>query len=206
MAKIEKQKRLNEIKGMVSAFCDLHLNVEFAGYALKLCEKLGRMRKLSITRGRTEIWAAAIIYVIARLNFLFDPESENHITPDTICEFFRTKKSTVGNKATQIEKACDLVVGAEGYCSKEISDAFMFLETPEGLILPRGMLMEKELVIEVVEGEEAEELERLIDEQRRIEEQRAQERKARRSEARRKAAKSKKETNDDRQLSLFNDS
>ena len=205
MAKIEKQKRLDEIKGMVRAFSEPHLNVEFAGYALKLCEKLGRMRKLSITRGRTEIWAAAIIHAIARLNFLFDPESENHITADTICEFFQTKKSTVGNKATQIEKACDLVLGAEGYCSQEISEAFMFLETPEGLILPGGMLTEKEVVIEFIEGEKAQELERLIDEQRRIEEQRAQERKTRRSEARRKAAKSKKETKDDRQLSLFND-
>ena len=168
MAKIEKRERVDEIKGMVSAFCDLHLPTEFAGYAFKLCDKLGRMRKLSITRGKTEIWAAAIVYAIARLNFLFDPESENHITPDTICGFFRTKKSTVGNKATQIEKACDLVVGAEGYCSKEISDAFMLFETPEGLILPASMLMDKEVVIQFPEGEEADELERLLDEHSRI--------------------------------------
>jgi hypothetical protein len=49
---------------------------------LKLADKIGRMRKISIQRGRIEIWAAAIVYIIARLNFLFDPESEGHITAD----------------------------------------------------------------------------------------------------------------------------
>ena len=82
---------------------------------------LGRKRKIDITRGKKEIWSASIIHTIARLNFLFDKQNENYITADTICDFFDTKKTTVGNKATQIEKECKLRMGAEGYCSKEIS-------------------------------------------------------------------------------------
>jgi len=65
---------------------------------------------------------------------------KNYITSDIICDFFEAKKSTVGNKATQIEKACNLGIGAEGYCSKEITDSFSFFKTTEGFILPKSMI------------------------------------------------------------------
>jgi len=75
-----KKQRLEEIKGVVLYFCEEHLNEELAGYALKLCEKLAGKRKISITRGQKEIWAAAIVYVIARLNFLFDMENDKQLS------------------------------------------------------------------------------------------------------------------------------
>ena len=68
---LEKKQRLEQIKELVKGFCAMHLNEELAGYALKLCETLGRRQKISITKGKKEIWAAAIVYVIARLNFFF---------------------------------------------------------------------------------------------------------------------------------------
>ena len=129
---------------------------------------MGREKTLNITSGKKEIWAAAIVYVIARLNFLFDREQEYFITADTICEFFGTKKSTVGNKATQIEKICNLQLGAEGLCSPEIADMLTFAVTPEGFILPKGAIQNHEIVIEFVEGKEAEELENYITEQKRL--------------------------------------
>jgi hypothetical protein len=64
----EKAITLREIKELVQAFYDRHLNEELAGYALKLCDTLGRKRILDISRGRKEIWATAIVYVITRLN------------------------------------------------------------------------------------------------------------------------------------------
>jgi hypothetical protein len=68
------------------------------------------------------------------------------------------------------------------------------------------MVEDPEIVIDLVDGEEAEELNRFMAEKRRIEEQKAQERKARRVEVNRKIAeKKKKKKKDDRQLSLFND-
>ena len=94
---------------------------------VQLGEKLGRKRIVSITRGRKEIWAAAIVYVIARLNFLFDMKNEFFLSADTICDFFGAKKSTVGSKASQIEKICNLGLGAEGFCSPDISDTLSIL-------------------------------------------------------------------------------
>ena len=139
MTKNEKMVKINTIKEIIHDFCAKHLNEELESYALRLCDTIGRKRKLTITRGKKEIWAASIVYVIARLNFLFDKENEYYITTDTICNFFKTKKSTIGNKATQIEKACKLGLGAESYCSKHITDTFTFYQTPEGFIIPKNM-------------------------------------------------------------------
>jgi hypothetical protein len=91
--------RVDEVKRLIEAFGRSRLGQEYTGLALKLCNKISRMRKLSIQRGRIEIWAAAIIYVIAQLNFLFDPESGVHITADELCAFFETKKATISTKA-----------------------------------------------------------------------------------------------------------
>jgi hypothetical protein len=207
MTKIDKSEKPEEIKALVQAFCDRYLNEELAGYALKLCDKLGRKRALPIVRGRKEIWAASIVYVIARLNFLFDPENEVFLTADTICEFFGTKKSTVGNKATQIEKACDLGFGAEGFCSAEICDALTLVELPNGLVIPKNMLPELEVVYEVADDEETEKLEEFMAERRRLEEREAAEKKARRAKINRKVAEDRKEKKkeDDKQLSLFDE-
>ncbi len=202
-----KKQRLEEIKGLILAFCKEHLNEELAGYALKLFEKLGRKRKISITRGQKEIWAAAIVYVIARLNFLFDMENEFFLSADTICDFFGTKKSTIGNKASQIEKICNLGLGAEGLCNSDITDALTLVEVPNGLIVPKNMLPDFDVVYELADEEDTKEIEQFMDEQRRIQERKAAEKKARRAEINRKIAedKKKKKIENDKQLSLFDD-
>jgi hypothetical protein len=205
MTNVEKTERLNDIMNLVLAFCEEHLDEELYGYAIELCDMLGRKRKISISRGKKEIWAASIIYVIARLNFLFDPENEFFLSADTVCDFFGTKKSTVGNKATQIEKACNLGLGAEGLCSPEISDALTLVELPDGLVIPKSMLPGLDIVYELADEEETKELEKFIAEQQRLKERKAAEKKARRTEINRKIAedKKKKKKERDKQLKLF---
>jgi len=136
----KKSERVDVIKIMIEDFGREELNPLYVDFAVKLLNKISRMRKLNIQRGHIKIWAAAILYVIARLNFLFDPESDVPLSPDRICDYFDTVKSTVGNKASLIQKTCDLYYGAEGFCRQDIIDMFTFVETPEGFILPKNML------------------------------------------------------------------
>jgi hypothetical protein len=202
--KNDKAERVAQINEMIHSFCGEHLSQELEGYAVKLCERLGRKRIINIVRGKKEIWAASVIYVIARLNFLFDKKNKNYITIDTICNYFGTKKSTIGTKATQIEKACRLSIGAEGYCSKEISDSFTFYQTPEGFIIPKSMIDDRNFIIKLADDEEARELQEFADEKRRAEEERIKKRKERRSEINREIAERKREKKKD-QLDLFGD-
>ena len=136
----KKADRVAAIETMIIDFGRKELNPMYTGFAIELLHKIARMRKLDIQRGHTEIWAAAIIYVIARLNFLFDPANDVSLSADTICDYFETVKSTVGNKASLIQKTCDLYYGAKGFCRQDIIDALTFVETPEGFILPKNML------------------------------------------------------------------
>lgn len=144
--KEKKQKRAKEISNLINEFCNRYLNDDLQSYAMKLLEKLTRKKTYSITSGRIEIWASAIIWVIARLNFLFDSENPNNISTDNICDFFDTKKSTVGNKATDIEKACKIRMGEEGLCNSEISDSLSFVQLPNGIVLTKEMAKESGLL------------------------------------------------------------
>jgi hypothetical protein len=118
-----KQERLQEVQALLDAFCEAKLPPEIAGYVHSLWEKIGRTRTYVITGGKKEVWAAAVVYVIARLNFLFDRKSPGYLPPDDICAFFGTKKTTAANKAAEIEKACRIRIGQQGLCSPEISDS-----------------------------------------------------------------------------------
>ena len=203
--KSDKKKRLGEIKELINGFCKKYLNKELEGYAIKLCDKLGRKRKIDILRGKKEIWAASIVNVIARLNFLFDKNNEISITVETINNFFTTKKRTIGSKATQIEKDCSLIYGALGYCSKEITDSFTYYQTPEGFIIPRKMIDDGEIIIEIATDKEAEEIKKYSENQRLLKEQKIKEKKEKRIEINRAIAEKKKKEKDDndRQLTLF---
>ncbi len=147
----DKARQVDAIQEMIRAFGQKKLNDMYTDLALKLCEKIGRMRKLSLQRGRQEIWAAAIVYAIARINFLFDPTNEVYLMADEICDFFNTNKSTVGNKAGQIQKTCDIWIGDPEFSNPEIAEMFTVYETPEGLIIPASLLRDQKIKFDPAE-------------------------------------------------------
>jgi len=112
----------------------------------RLWEKVGRKRTYVITGGKKEIWASAVVYVIARLNFLFDPANPNYLTADQICAFFGTKKSTVASRAGDIEKACKIRMGHEGLCDQRISDSLPLVKLSNGMVIPMNVAREMGLV------------------------------------------------------------
>ncbi len=199
----EKIDTINKIEEMIHTFCQKYLNEELEGYALKLCGTLARKKKIDINRGKVEIWAAGIVYVIARLNFLFDKENNPYIPVDTIGNFFNTKKSTTGNKASLIMDVCNLGIGAAGYSSKAISDMFTFYQTPEGFIIPKSMVERRIDTMGVAEGEDAEKLKLYVEEQERTKIRKEEERKARLAESRKKKAEEEEKSRDAHQLSMF---
>lgn len=199
---MSKQEQVKEIEKLLKPFCSTFLDSETTGFVWELLNRLARKRKLDLGRGRKEIWAAAIVYVIARLNFLFDPEGARPLTPALVCDFFRTKKRTVANKATQIERGLGIETAEPGLCRQEIVDAFSVVELPGGFVLP-GDLAGREIVIEFLEDEEAAELEERIAEMERQREREAEEKRARRAELKRQAAAEKKKAISRIQPSLF---
>jgi len=68
----KKAKRIEDVRLLLQEFGKACLTPELTEYVLRLWEQIGRKRNYVITGGRPEVWASATVYVIARLNFLFD--------------------------------------------------------------------------------------------------------------------------------------
>ena len=131
---------LDRIKTLVAGFGQQRLNETYTGYALALCEAAAACPDLNLHRGRTEIWAAAIVYAIARLNFLFSPETPNHLTVDELCRWFEVKKTTAGAKADKIRAALELFHDDARFCAPHITGLFRFVEDAQGFIHPAANL------------------------------------------------------------------
>lgn len=126
---------------LIDGFAQKYLDEELTGFALELWARLCRRRSDEVMRGLLPVWVASVIQVIARMNFLFDKAQPVHLTFSTICEHFDTKKTTVGNKATQIEKLLKLNTYAEpGLCRENFVDSFTFYELPNGMVLTGDMV------------------------------------------------------------------
>ncbi|MBN2287677.1 MAG: hypothetical protein JXI43_14615 [Tissierellales bacterium] len=198
--KDEKNAKLIEIKNLIHDFCEEYLNSELEGYCFKLCDTLGRKRKINILRSKSEQWAASIIYVIARLNFLFDKKNEYYIMADIICDYFYMNKSTTGNKATQIEQICNLSMGTEGYCSKKISDMFIFYETEDGFIIPKSMFDSRIIEVQFTDDVDENTIRKLIEPEESIQEKRQREKEEHFADLKERA---KKRNDNENQLGLF---
>lgn len=142
----KKQRRIQDVLALLEKFSKEHLSSELSGYVFKLWEQIGRKRNYSITGGKKEIWASAVVYVIARLNFLFDKDSPNYLPPDTICGFFGTNKTTVAARASDIEQLCKIRMGHEGLCTPDISDSLTLFRLPNGMVLPKKMAKEMGII------------------------------------------------------------
>lgn len=58
-----------------------------------------------------------------------------HITLGTLCNHFAANKSTVGMKATEIEKVLRLSRIEPGLCRPGIADTFRMINLPDGTIM-----------------------------------------------------------------------
>ncbi len=136
----QRDQRIAQIKMRITAFGDQRLHDVYTGFALRLCEMIAASEGLNIHRGRIEIWAAAIVYAIAQLNFLFSEETPHCLSPDELCDGFKVKKTTISSKAAMIRKTLELFHDDARVCAPHITSLFEFLEDEDGYIYPAAAL------------------------------------------------------------------
>ena len=103
MDKTELKEREARIAEMAAAFCREKLNEECAELCVKLVQKLGRKRSNPLQSGRLEIWAAAAVYTICSINFIFTKDSKLTLSSSEVCEYFGTSSSTTSQKSRTIK-------------------------------------------------------------------------------------------------------
>jgi hypothetical protein len=112
--------RAEEIIGRTDAFCAEHLDAEYAALCGRLVGKLARKRPSPLVQGRPDIWAAAAVYTVGKVNFLFDRTQHPHMTTDELARLTGAGKSTLSAKSRLI---CDLLrIGPlePEYCRREL--------------------------------------------------------------------------------------
>jgi len=131
----EKTQKLIE---MTAGFCDEYLDEDYKQLCEKLIRKMSRKRNVPYRSGQIEIWAAAIVYAIGSINFLFDRSFKPYASADDICNYFSTSKSTTSQKAKVIRDIFRL-----GYWDKEFSTTKMKKEDPfSDLVMVNGLIVD----------------------------------------------------------------
>lgn len=116
-------------------------------FTQELWRRVCRRQTVDCRRGKPAIWAASVVHVIARMNFLFDRSQPVHVSFDTICASFQANKTTVGSKASELERALRLRQHSErGLCRREFMEDFTTVQLSNGMIVPLGMAKKMGLV------------------------------------------------------------
>ena len=144
---VEKRERFSEVAALLEQFGQAHLDPELTEFTQELWRRVCRRQTMDCRRGKPAIWAASVVHVIARMNFLFDRSQPVHVSFDTICASFQANKTTVGSKASELERALHLRQHSEpGLCRREFMDDFTTVQLSNGMIDSLGMAKKMGLV------------------------------------------------------------
>ena len=145
MSKEEIKAKEKQLLDMVESFSKEHINKEYGELCSSLVKKMGRKHTVPFKRGKIEIWASAVIYAIGQINFLFDKSFEPYVTPDEICDYFNTKKSTVSSKAKIIRDMFNIEYYDDEFSTEHMKDSNPLKDMimdDNGMIIPKSMLYE----------------------------------------------------------------
>jgi len=129
---------------MTAGFCEQYLNEEYKQLCEKMIWRMSRKRNVPYLYGRTKNWAAAIVYALGQVNFLFDRSFEPYSTPDDICGYFGTNKSTTSQKAKVLRDMFKMAYWDDEFSTKRNKEdnPFAKLAMVNGFIVPIDILSE----------------------------------------------------------------
>lgn len=103
------QKQHKAVKKLIEQVCKDHLNQEYAQLSLKLLDNMLFQFADKFERGQAKSWAAAIVHTIGRVNFLFDPSQDPHLSAGELSKKFNVSQGTASAKSSQIFDWFDLM-------------------------------------------------------------------------------------------------
>ena len=108
------------ITALIDQVCNDHLDAEYAVLCGRLLGQLARKRPSPLARGDLRVWAAAVIYTVGGINFLFDPTQEPHLRGHDLASITGVAKSTMANKASLIRRSLRIDPLAPELCRREM--------------------------------------------------------------------------------------
>ena len=127
---------------MTGEYCDQYLDEDYKQLAEKLILKMKRKRDVPFLRGQVHTWAAAVIYALGQINFLFDQSFEPYVAAGDIPNYFGVSQSTVGRKAKAIRDMFDLYYWHPEFSTRAMrgADPYRGMAVVNDFIVPIDML------------------------------------------------------------------
>jgi hypothetical protein len=145
------QQRKEALIVMTDGFTDHYLDEDYKMLCRKLIEKMSRKRQVPFLSGRLDIWAAAVVYALGQVNFLFDKSFEPYVSATDLCDYFGTSQSTTSQKAKIIRDMFKM-----RYFDEEFSTKRMQKENPlNEFVMVNGLIVPVSAVMKALGKEEA---------------------------------------------------
>jgi hypothetical protein len=155
MPELYNKTTIDEIRDSMLTFIQMHFDSTLNELSENLLTLVQKNRRLNFFRGGVQSWAAAIIYTIARFNFLFDKSIACHVAPEMICKHFSESKTKLIKKVDQIEPACNFELGDPAISLKSTVGMFEVFSTSSGFIIPKFSIESSIENIEKIDASEA---------------------------------------------------
>lgn len=107
--------RFTEIVGLPDRFCDAHLNAEYKDLCREMAVVVCQAGS-PVLKGKSEGWAAGIVYAVGRVNFLTDPSQTPHMKSAEVAEGIGVSGATMQAKARIIREGLDLMPFDPDWC------------------------------------------------------------------------------------------
>lgn len=116
------QEKFDAVVAITDAFCEEHLNDEYAQLARQATAAMCRKRPSPLERGRVETWACGIVYALGSVNFLFDPSQDPHMSAGDLCAAFGVSKSTGSAKSKVVRDGLKMMQMDPDWCLPSMLD------------------------------------------------------------------------------------
>ena len=127
----------DEILDCMNTYSSKYFDKTLCECAERLLRLVQKNRKINFFNGGIESWAAAIIYFLARYNFLFDENSVNHIRPESISEHFFENMSKLIRRVERIDTASGIELDDDLITLPEVRSIFDLFVTSSGFIISK---------------------------------------------------------------------
>lgn len=138
----EMQIKYDEISTLLIDYSAEYLSKEYEELCLHALEKLCRKRPSPLKSGRSNTWAAGIVYAVGSNNFIFDKSQPIHMTAKELAAPFGTAASTASSKAALIKKMLKIDHFQAEWClpSQAADNMMLWMVSINGLPVDARML------------------------------------------------------------------
>ena len=104
----QMQFKFEEITALTDAFCNQHLNAEYAALSRQLTAALCRLQPSPLVKGQAKSWAGGIVHALGKVNHLYSYYQPPYMKVSELFQLFGVAQGTATLKSKQIRQLMNI--------------------------------------------------------------------------------------------------